>query len=423
MGRVLPFIGLRYDPDRVGGLDRVVAPPYDIIRPEQAPEFFNRSPYNITRIELARLLHPEAPAPYELAAAELRRWQADGILRPDPAPAFYVYTLTFEHGGRRFDRVGLVGMVRLAEPTDGSVLAHERTVPATVADRLELLRATRTATSPLFGLVLDDGAFGAELRRAAGRSQPAAEVADEAGVHRLGILADPQVVGGLVGLLRNARVLVADGHHRYRAAGLFREENRERLGDRPRAAWNYALMVLYPVGDPSLVILPTHRLVPAGPDPAGVFQRLEAWFEVRPFPRTPTDLLAQLKTSARPAFGLYGPTGLYLLVLKPDADLAWPSDRPAAWREVDVGIAQVLIIEQAFGVDDPGKLGYTRDLAEAVGRVEAGRYGWAVLLRAPTPAQVMALARAGVEMPPKSTYFYPKPLSGLVLAGLDQELR
>lgn len=421
MGQVRPFVGLRYDPARVGGLDRVVAPPYDIIPPEQAPEFFNRSPYNIARIELARLLYPEAPAPYEVAAAELRRWQAEGVLRPDPAPAFYVYTLSFEHAGRRFDRLGLVGMVRISEGENASVLAHERTVPATVADRLELLRATRTATSPLFGLVLDGGAFGAELRRAAALSRPGAEVADGAGVHRLRVLAEPDALSRLVGVLEDARVLVADGHHRYRAAGLFRDENRRRLGERPRAAWNYALMVLYPVEDPSLVILPTHRLIPAGPDPA-VIRRLETWFEVRPFPGTPADLLARLAESDRPAFGLYGPGGLYLLTLKADPAAAWPSDRPAAWQAVDVGIAQVLIIEGGFGVDDPGRLGYTRDAAEAVAQVDAGRYGWAVLLRAPTPAQVMALARAGVEMPPKSTYFFPKPLSGLVLAALDQDL-
>lgn len=421
MARVLPFLGLRYDPDRVGGLDRVVAPPYDIIPPEQAPQFFNRSPYNIARVELARLLYPEAPAPYEAAAAELRRWQAEGVLRPDPAPAFYVYHLTFEHRGRRFDRVGLVGMVRIAEPENGSVLAHERTVPATVADRLELLRATRTATSPLFGLVADDGPFGAELGQAVSRAEPAAEVSDEAGTHRLGILADPGPVNRLIRLLANAQVVVADGHHRYRAAALFRDENRRRLGDRPRAAWNYVLMVLYPARDPSLVILPTHRLVPAGPEPAEVFRRLERWFEVRPLPAA-ADLIGHLEAASGPAFGIYGPTGPYLLTLKAGPGADWPEDRPARWQDVDVGIAQVLIIERAFGVEDPGKLGYTRDPAEALAQVDAGRYGWAVLLRAPQPDAVMALARAGVEMPPKSTYFYPKPLSGLVLASLDQDL-
>lgn len=422
MGRVLPFVGLRYDADRVGGLDRVVAPPYDVIPPEQAPEFFNRSRYNIVRVELARLLHPEAPAPYELAAAELRRWQAEGVLRPDPTPAFYVYTLGFQHRGRRFERVGLVGMVRIAEPENGSVLAHERTVPATVADRLELLRATRTATSPLFGLVADDGAFGSELRRTASRAQPAAEVLDKAGSHRLGILADPDAINRLAEILAGAQVVVADGHHRYRAAGLFREENRRRLGDRPQAAWNYALMVLYPARDPSLVILPTHRLVPAGPEPAEVFRRLEPWFDVRPLPANPGELMARLETADRPAFGIYGPTGPYLLTLKVDPGRVWPPDRPAGWQAVDVGIAQVLIVEGAFGVGDPATLGYTRDPAEAFAQVDAGRYGWAVLLRAPDPDEVLTLARAGVEMPPKSTYFYPKPLSGLVLADLDQDL-
>ena len=421
MGQVRPFVGLRYDPTRVGGLDRVVAPPYDIISPEEAPGFFNRSPYNIARIELARLLYPQAPDPYEVAAAELRRWQAEGVLRPDPAPAFYVYSLRFEYGGRRFDRVGLVGMVRISEGENASVLAHERTVPATVADRLELLRATRTATSPLFGLVLDGGGFETELRRAAALSRPGAEVVDGAGVHRLGVLAEPDTLSRLVGVLEDARVLVADGHHRYRAGGLFRDENRRQLGERPRAAWNYTLMVLYPVEDPSLVILPTHRLIPAPPDPTAI-HRLETWFEVRPFPGSPADLLARLAKSDRPAFGIYGPDGFYLLTLKAGPAAAWPADRPAAWQDVDVGIAQVLIIEGGFGVDDPGRLGYTRDATEAVAQVNAGRYGWAVLLRAPTPAQVVALARAGVEMPPKSTYFYPKPLSGLVLARLDQDL-
>jgi len=426
VGRVLPFVGLRYDPARVGDVNDVVAPPYDVIPADQAARYFNRSPYNIARIELARLLYPEAQDPYRLAAAELGRWQREGVLRPDPAPGFYVYALAFNWGGRRFDRVGLVGMVRLPEAADGSVLAHERTVPPTVADRLELLRATRTNTSPLFGLVLDDGsALQAELAALGSALQPVAEAADEAGSHRLGRLTDPAALRRLTGLLAGAQVLVADGHHRFRAAQLFRDENRRDLRERPRAAWNYVLMVLYPAADPSLVILPTHRLIPDGPGPGQVFRRLEAHFEVRPFGGTARELAAELEASDRPAFGLYGPGGLYLLTLRrlPEPGSGWPEDRPGAWRQVDVGLAQVLIVEQAFGVDDPGRLGYTRELAEAVGQVEAGRYGWAVILRPPRAEEVVALARAGVEMPPKSTYFYPKPLSGLVLAPLDQELR
>ncbi len=425
MGRVLPFVGLRYDPARVGGLRNVVAPPYDIIPPQEAPKYFRRSPYNIARIELARLTWPEAPDPYRAAAAELGRWQAEGVLRPDPAPGFYVYTLSFEWAGRRLNRVGLVGMVRIPDAADGTVLAHERTVPATVADRLELLRATRTATSPLFGLVLEDGpALGAELSRLSAALEPAAEVSEGAEHHRLAYLADPAALRRLGEVLAGAQVLVADGHHRFRAAQLFRDESRRALGDRPRAAWNHVLMVLYPAADPSLVILPTHRLIPDGPGPDQVLGRLEPHFEVRPFGGSARELASELEASDRPAFGLYGPGGLYLLTLRtrPEPGSGWPADRPGAWREVDVGLAQVLIIEGAFGVDDPGRLAYTRDLAEAVGQVEAGRYGWAVILRPPRAEEVVSLARAGVEMPPKSTYFHPKPLSGLVLAPLDQEL-
>jgi len=425
VGQVLPFVGLRYDPARVGGLGNVVAPPYDVIPPEEAPRYLHRSPYNIARVELPRLTWPEAPEPYRLAAAELGRWQAEGILRRNPAPGFYVYTLAFEWGGRPFTRVGLVGMVRIPDRPDGSVLAHERTVPATVADRLELLRTTRTNTSPLFGLVLDDGAaLGAELSRLSATLEPVAEVADGTEHHRLAYLAEPAALRRLGWLLMGAQVVVADGHHRFRAAQLFRDENRRHLGEQPRAAWNYVLMVLYPAVDPSLIILPTHRLIPDGPGPDQVLGRLEPHFEVRPFGGSAQELASELEAWDRPAFGLYGPGGLYLLILRrrPELGSGWPADRPEAWRQVDVGLAQVLIIEGAFGVDDPGRLGYTRELAEAVGQVDAGRYGWAVILRPPRAEEVVSLARAGVEMPPKSTYFYPKPLSGLVLAPLDQEL-
>lgn len=432
MNDIRPFRGLRYDRARVGPLGEVLCPPYDVISSVEQAALHRRSPFNLVRLELG-LENPGDDAAdnrYTRAAATFQRWLREGILREEPEPALYLYEQRFPHEGKLLVRRGVLARLRLASWEEGVVLPHEETMAGPKEDRLRLMRATACNLSPLFLLFDDATGTARRLMEEAGQL-PADATADtgDGQLHRLWVL------GGakhreLISALQRPQLYMADGHHRYETALAYRDERRAAEPGptlSPDAAYNFALVLLVDARDPGLVVLPTHRLVKRVPPSA--LEALEAAlpgrFEVERLVAAGGDgvaeaLVRRMRESGgeRPALGLYGPgsSGARLLRLQGPLGRGMPDSRPL----LDVDVLHDLLLAPVLGIGPEqlraGKqVAYTRDAAEAVATVDRGDAQMAFLLNPTRVEQVLETARAGGKMPQKSTYFYPKPTTGLVL--------
>lgn len=415
MAEVHPFPGLRF-----GGvpLSDVIAPPYDVISPDEQDRLYARSPYNVVRLELGR-----EPDRYAEARTCYQAWRDAGVLRRDE-PSLYVYEQRFYDDKRRR---GLFARLRLEPWSAGVVLPHEETLSKPKADRLELLRAVKANVSPVFALYEDPRQELSGTLASICRQPPSAEARDDAGEdHLLWRISDPGVVSGISSFFTDKQLFIADGHHRYETALAYRDEAKS-------AEAGYVLTALVDFADPGLVVLPTHRLLAglSGVSLRRLADRLGEYFQVvaatdEPGPKAIEAALQQLNASALPAYGLYGPkpSGLRVLALKPE----WrgvtldPSHTPA-WNQLDVAVLHS-ILARILGLDaedlaSERYFSYTRDAAAAVRQVQQDEAQLALLLR-PTPATAIRdVALARDKMPQKSTYFYPKLATGLVINPLQ----
>jgi uncharacterized protein (DUF1015 family) len=417
---VAPFRGIRYDPDAVGNLSSVTSPPYDVISPEAQASFEDASPYNIVRLILGREERADDALSnkYTRARSLLEAWLASGVLVRDPVDALYVYEQRFAIRGEERTQRGVLAAVRLEEPENGRVLPHERTMPKPVEDRLALLRAAGANLEPVFGVAAGGGLT--EALRPAALHRPHAEFAsgDDGVRHRLWVVTDPAAIKAVRAGMRDAVVIIADGHHRYRTAMIHRDERRAAEGAGP---WDSTLMYVVDAEADGPAVLPIHR-VARGVDADTAIERLRPAFAAEPAERDdPERLAAELAT--RRAAGR-----CYAII---DADRAWiltvadtraereavPADRSAAWRDLDVAVLHALAFERLLGGVETDFVHSAREAAEAV---EKGDASFAVLL-APVPFEsVRAVALAGEAMPSKSTYFFPKPRNGVVIRPLDE---
>jgi uncharacterized protein (DUF1015 family) len=411
VAEVLPLQALHYDLGRVALAD-VVAPPYDVIDPEQRSELVARSPHNVVELDLP--IDPGGGDPYEHAARLLAKWAEDGILTRDDKPAIWALEQEYTApDGSKLTRRGFLARVKLAPYGEG-IRPHERTQPGPKEDRLRLTRATRHNLSPIFAL--HPGDAWRHLQPALG-GDPWGEVTDGDGTtHRVWRVADPPVHEAITAELEPGELLIADGHHRYETALAYQRE----VGEGTPA--DYVLMALVSLEDPGLTVFPTHRLISGlADDPAkqeALGTGLKELFEIE---EVPTD---QLDPGGADGLGVFGYTDSHLkrsfrLRLKDTVrlDQALP-DRSDAYRSLDAAILEELVLKGVLGMsaeDIAAKrgIGYTPSTDEALAKLDAGDYQAAFLLR-PTPIeQVRAVAGAGETMPPKSTYFFPKLLTGI----------
>jgi uncharacterized protein (DUF1015 family) len=423
--RVEPLDALLFDPARTGSLERVVAPPYDLIDHVQQERLYARSPYNIVRLELSR-----ARDPYASAAATLADWRATAALARAPKPAFYYYTQRFDHAGRVMVRNGLIARVRLEEFATGRILPHERTFPKAKEDRLLLLAATRVNISSIFGLYPTASTALRELLDRTAAAAPTLTAIDDRGiVNEVRALDAPEAIAIVQEALEAPRILIADGHHRYETALEYRRQRHAATPGLPTPQpFDYVMMTLVAFDDPGLVILPTHRLVRRLPaDPVAHFRdRCREHFTVEEL-AAPDAFLAALTARGRGALGvaLGGQPGFLMLTLRDLASLAAAMpDTPAAVRDLAVSILHTLVLDRIFGIKPDevrqgGNLEYTIDGPAALTEVAAGRAAGAFLMNPPTVDDIERVSGAGATMPEKSTYFFPKLLTGLVLNPLD----
>jgi len=425
MADVRPFRALRYAPGL--DLEQVICPPFDIISPEQQRALHQRSQYNAVRVELA---YEDNGTRYERAAEALRRWRNDGTLLRDEPPAFYLYDQQFEHGGSRYRRRLIFARLRLESWDRGIVLPHEQTFGAPKEDRLRLLRAIRTNTSPVFLIYRDhDRQIEVLLERPAA-SQPIAEFTDDDDqTHTIRRIDGPRTIETLTNTFELETLYIADGHHRYETALAYRDEGRASASDWTGAEpENFALAALASADDPGLLVLPIHRVTSAGVPLSEALKRMAGLFAVDA--RSSVQDLEQNLAALRgtPVFGLASGESedfLVLTVADPKAvDALLPQGRSPTWRSLDYAIANHVVLQRILGLEesqmsDYNALWFTEDVTAAVHHVLSGRARYALLLNPVPVARVLDVADAGERMPQKSTFFYPKVPTGLVFNPLE----
>ncbi len=415
MADVQPLRALHYALDKTGGLQPVVAPPYDVIYTDGRTALLAQSPYNVVAIDLP--IAANGGDPYEHAAQTLAHWQAAGVVVQDEEPAIWPLEQDYiGPDGRSRTRRGFLARVRVEDYGPGRIRPHERTHPGPKEDRLRLTRATRANLSPIFALFSDphQRAWKALAPHAAG--PPWGQTVDPDGTaNRLWRVHDPDVIAAVQEAVADAELLIADGHHRYETARVYAEEIG---GDGPH---RYVLMCLVALEDPGLTVFPTHRLVRNLTD--------AQWDELRraieaDFTMTPLDSVDQLPPPENEDLELgyidARDKRPYRLVLRDPAiaDAAMP-ERSEPYRRLDTAVAEVLLLKGALAMTDEqidhlDGLGYARDDRQAIELVLDGEYD-AALFMAPTPVRrVQDVASSGESMPPKSTYFFPKVPTGLL---------
>jgi uncharacterized protein (DUF1015 family) len=451
MAQVHPFQAFRYNPQRVP-FERVLTQPYDKISPAMQDNYYAADPHNLISVEKGRTFPDDTPQNnvYTRAAARLENWIRENIVTQDPVPSFYAYTqeYTVPGTGEQRTRRGFIGAGKLEEYSAGVVFRHEHTLSGPKADRLELLRHTRTHTGQLFMLYSDPLQRIDAILKDAESAPPATVLHDEYGVvHRLRVIADPDRTGVIKSVMEEQKLVIADGHHRYETALTYRNERRLTAGGLHPSApyatapYDFAMMTFVNTCGEGLTILPTHRLAANLHDFSWSEARryLEPWFEAQAFPfaddgqkaEAQNKFLAQLHQShGQRAIGAY-PTAehtkraYYVLTLRRGADLTQllHSVSPLQ-RELDVVLLHDGILEPAFGitlqsVTAERNLTYEREASAALDAVDRGAAQIAFLLNPVDVDQVMHIATAGEVMPQKSTDFYPKLLSGITMYRVD----
>ena len=433
MADISPFRGVRYNQSLVTDLASVVCPPYDIITPAMQQALYHRSEYNFVRVEYNRGLPQDTATDnrYTRSAATLEQWLAQSILKTDDTPAIYLHDHYFTCQGKPYRRRGIIVRVRLEEWDRRVVRPHEGTMAEPRGDRLSLLWALQANTSPILAMYEDPAQSLSSLLATLERSQPIIQFSTTDGEkHEVRAIAETGTIDQICRRLKNQPIYIADGHHRYESALAYRHERSARLatvsGDE---GFNFVMMTLVDFADPGLVILPPHRLV-RGVSRAvldGLLSRLQPFFEIKElslgaagaWERVDEFLGAE---TDRVRLVLFGLTGTYLFLLKlrsfTATDPMMPHFHSELYRRLDVSIVDHVILEGMLGLrydEGEASLAYSYDRREAVSKVREEEYQLALLLGPVRAEVIQAVADAGVRMPRKSTYFYPKLPSGLIL--------
>src|SRR5215470_18636570 len=448
MARAEPFRAYRYNAD-IAAYDRVLTQPYDKITPKRQEEYYATDPHNLIAVEKGRGNAGDTADNnvYTRAAASLRSWIAENVVKQDSVAAFYAYSQEFSVPGSstRRTRRGFIGAGKLEDYSAGVIFRHEHTLSGPKADRLELLRHTRTHTGQLFLLYSDPKLQVDAILDAVEASQaPATQLIDEYGVtHRLWMIAEQERVSAIQNAMADQKLVIADGHHRYETSLNFRNESRMRAGKLiPDAPYEFSMMTFVNTRSEGLTILPTHRVVANLRDFSwsAVRRYLEPWFATEVFAfggdaervNVQAQFLEKLVASkTKRAIGVFpksehGTSAFYVLTLRPEADPAQIlPGLSALQRELDVVLLHQGILEPALGITPhavaaEANLTYEREAATAIDAVVRGNAQIAFLLNPVDVELVMQVATAGEVMPQKSTDFYPKLLSGITMYRLGE---
>jgi uncharacterized protein (DUF1015 family) len=445
INEVRPFQAIHYDPQKIANVGLCLAQPYDVISPEQQEAYYRRHEYNVVRLILNRITpaDDERDNRYTRARDMLRRWRQEGILCSTHRPSFYVYEEEFDvpDGSRRKVK-GFIGLVRLSEYREGAILPHEKIMIRPLEDRIRLTEATRAQFEYIWGLYRDRAYVIDDILDAIERDPPIISYMEESTRvrHRMWRLVDPGQCEIVRRTMQRQKIYIADGHHRYQAMLTFRDEMRRRHPEAgPQAPWEFIMMFLVNTEHEGLTILPVHRLLhnlQIG-NLGELKEAIQEHFHVKSYPfRNGDDMEARRKwlrdlKEVEPGVHKLGAfiakmNRYFLLTLKDEEayEELVDIDSSSEWKLLDVNILNTLILNQIVGLSDEQlalqtSVEYTKDIDDAIHRVAAGWAQVALILNPTRLQDVVTIAENGEKMPRKSTFFYPKPLSGLLFYGMD----
>ncbi len=427
LAEISPFSGVRYNQDIVGNMASVVCPPYDVISPDEQKAYYEKSDYNVIRLEHGMVLPNDTKAnnKHSRASATFSKWLKDRVLVVDHVPSFYIHEHIFTHQNIRKRRLGLTVCVRLEPWEKRIIFPHENTVLGIKSDRLELMRACATNFSPLLGIYEDLGQKVTKLLNTQAGRKPAIDFTEAGETHKLWVANEPEFVQRVSHFLASKPIYIADGHHRYETALAYRDEKRhENPPGKGDQAFNFVMITLVSFSDPGLIVLPVHRLIRnlSSKALAQFRSNLEAFFELESALLGETGL-PEIRGATTRVLGLE-PGSVIALKLRQPSSIKeiMPQEHSEAYKRLDISIVQHLIIDKLIALDKNSSVVYTPDMLEARRLVESGEYQLAFLLNPIPVATIKAIADANDKMPGKSTYFYPKLPTGLVINSLGGTL-
>ncbi|MBI4188394.1 MAG: DUF1015 domain-containing protein [Chloroflexi bacterium] len=432
MAEIRPFRGIHYNKSLIKDWAAVICPPYDIISPQQQQELYLKSEFNFVRLEYTRELPQDTATDnkYTRAAATMEQWLKQGVLETDDTPAIYLHDQYFRYQRKEYKRRGIIARVKIEEWETKVVRPHEGTTSNPKSDRLSLLRALQANTSPILAIYDDHGQQITAILAAEARNKPLISLKSVDGEkHVIWAITRHEVVDHIISHLIEEPLYIADGHHRYESALTYQRERRASL---PTASgqegFNFVMMTLVDFADPGLIILPPHRLVRGISKPAlsGLMSKLQLFFKVEELPLSKPGVWQQIDSLPTDTnetrlvlFGL-APDRLFLLKLSNPAAASqmMPHFHSELYKKLDVSIVDHIILEKLLGLSsekEATSLAYSYDRQDAIKRVSAQEYQIALLLSPVKPTTIKAIADIGDKMPRKSTYFYPKLPSGLIV--------
>lgn len=426
MAEIKGYKGLRFNCEKAGKIEELVCPPYDIISDQQREEYIKTNPHNIIRLEL-----PKGDDKYNKAAEILNDWLEKGILVKEDKPTIYIYEEEFTAYGERKAIKGIICRVKLEEFSKGIILPHEFTLSKAKEDRLNLMKATNCNFSQIYSLYMDGGKNTLGKIDSLSKSEPDIQLQDNDNVtHRMWIIKDEKAIADICSDFTDRKLYIADGHHRYETALNYRNYLREQGLAKEGDACDYQMMMLVDMEHPGLVVFPTHRLVRNldSFNAERVIDGCKEYFDVTEHSdiNTIESTLMELYNQGKKAYAFYcGGSSYKLLVLK-DTNIIKKllPNASTATQQLDVTILHTLILEKIFGIDAENmakqiNLTYTKIFDEAISSVQQGNSQCAFILNPTRVSEIREVASNGEKMPQKSTYFYPKMITGLVMNQLE----
>jgi len=435
MADIIPFKGIRYNKEKIKDPNLVMTPPYDIISPVQQEMYYNSDEYNMIKLDLVKEFptDTEQDNRYTRASDTFAQWLSNRVLVGEERPSIYFYEVSYTKYGPEKKMKGFIALCRLEEFGKGKVVPHEYTLSKPKSDRLNLLRSCQANFSLIFSLYSSvDGKINKTIEGNLKNSAPDTDVVDDNGDrHRLWVVSDPAIIEAVQKEMQEKTVYIADGHHRYEASLNYRNEARQKSGEGP---YDYIMMFFANMDEPGLTVLPTHRLISGVSEDKinSLYDSLVKYFRIKDFDFTNGNesvarrqlLDAMKKAGPQDHFlGMYikGENKYSLLELKgEDVLLEIQSGKPLSWRRLDVSILQSLILQDILGFSEDSisrqeNLCYVKDVDDSIRKVRDEEYQAAFLLNATKIEEIRDVTETGERMPQKSTYFYPKCLTGLVI--------
>jgi len=425
MAVIKPFSALRFT-EKAGHIQELCCPPYDIISEEQRQQFLKTNPNNVIRLELPK----DGENPYETAGEIFKQWVDEGVVQNDKADAIYIYEEAFEISGKKYSFKGFISRVKLEEFSKGIILPHEQTLSKAKTDRLNLMCTTSCNFSQIYSLYIDKSGETPKLLDKMSKFSPINEFCDADGVtHRLWICTDVDMICKLSHQFDDRKLYIADGHHRYETGINYRNHMRKTAGAKEGDDCDYIMMMLVDMQNEGLVVFPTHRIIKGinNFNSESLIQKCQNYFDLEKFSGK-NDVLTKLElkyNQGKKAFGYFDGKEYKILTLKMDtSDVTQLSDLDPSLRTLDVSILHTLILENLLGIDKENmanqtNLKYTRDAQEAVDSVNNGFANCCFIINPTRISEIADVAAAGEKMPQKSTYFYPKLITGLVMNKID----